>query len=59
MKTYLKTREVATRLRKSPRTIEYWRQIDYGPRYIRAGRDCLYDLELIEQWEQQQYANTA
>jgi len=62
MSPHLTTAELAARVRKSIRTVERWRQINEGPRYIKPNGDrspCLYPLKDVERWEQERYANTA
>lgn len=63
VKKYLTTAEVAERLRRSPRTVEEWRQLDRGPRFVRIhdvvdkrGRNIarvLYPIAEVERYEQQ------
>lgn len=45
------TDEVATYLRKPPRTLEQWRYRGVGPRYIKVGgRDVRYRWQDVEAW---------
>lgn len=48
---YYTTREIAARYRRSPRTVEYWRQIGYGPPWIRVGRQALYPVADVEAYD--------
>lgn len=43
--------ELAQRWRISPRTLEKWRQIGAGPRYLRVRGRVLYALSEIEAYE--------
>jgi hypothetical protein len=47
------TDEVATFLRKPPRTLEQWRYRGVGPRYVKAGRDVRYRWQDVETWLEQ------
>lgn len=49
--TYLTTREVAEKLRRSPRTVEDWRQLGTGPRFVRINRSVLYPAVEVERFE--------
>ena len=51
--------EVARRWRLSPRTLERWRWLKQGPRYIKAGGRVIYRLEDIEAYEVEQLRGTA
>lgn len=55
-KQYLTTEEVAQRFRTSAATVRYWRHVGKGPASFRVGTRVLYDLELVEAWEQAQQA---
>ena len=48
---HLSQRELARRLRVSPRTLEGWRWRGTGPRFIKAGGRVIYRLEDIEAFE--------
>lgn len=52
---YRTSAELADHLRVSKRTVEHWRQIDFGPPYIRAGRACLYDVAETAEWERSRH----
>lgn len=43
--------ELADRWRISPRTLEQWRWLGKGPRYLKIGARVLYDDEEIEAYE--------
>ena len=47
---HLSQHELALRLRLSPRTLERWRWIGEGPRFLRGGR-VAYRLRDVEAWE--------
>lgn len=55
---YLTTADLADRYRKSVRTIERWRSLSVGPPYTRVGRECLYPLDKVEQYDDERYADT-
>jgi hypothetical protein len=38
----------------SPRTLERWRWLGQGPRYLKLGGRCVYRLEDIEDFERAQ-----
>lgn len=66
MKTrYLTSAEVAAHYRRSPKTLERWRQIGYGPRwvYARGGKQALYPVAEVERFDaellEQKLPNTA
>jgi len=50
MLTLLTQREAARLLRLSERTLERYRVSGLGPRYVKAGRRCLYRVEDLETW---------
>jgi DNA-binding transcriptional MerR regulator len=50
---YLTTEEVATRFRRPPATVRYWRHIGYGPKGIRMGRRVVYSVAEIERFERE------
>ena len=47
---YLTTAEAAARLKRSPKTLEYWRLVGYGPPYYRQRRAIRYLLSEVLQW---------
>lgn len=51
MTAYLTTAEVAAHYRKSSRTIEYWRQIGYGPSFVRIRGTVRYPAAAIEAFD--------
>ncbi|WP_069630126.1 helix-turn-helix transcriptional regulator [Streptomyces niveus] len=51
---YLTSAEVAERYRIAESTIRYWRQIGYGPAYMKAGRQARYSLAALAQWDAEQ-----
>jgi Helix-turn-helix domain len=52
--THLNQRELARRLKLSPRTLEGWRWRGAGPRFVKAGGRVLYRLEDVEAFEAEQ-----
>jgi hypothetical protein len=50
-RVWLKTDELAERLRTAPGTVRYWRSAGIGPRGVKIGRRVLYDLDEVERWE--------
>jgi hypothetical protein len=46
--------QLANRWHMSPRTLEQWRWLCLGPRYLRIGRRIVYRLEDVEAFESQQ-----
>jgi predicted site-specific integrase-resolvase len=48
---HLNQRELAERLNISPRTLERWRWLGEGPRFLKIGGRCVYRLEDIERYE--------
>ena len=48
---HLDQNELAKRWNHSPRTLERWRSLRQGPRYIKIGGHVLYRLEDIEAYE--------
>lgn len=53
-RVWLRTEDLAERLRTTPGTCRYWRHIGYGPEGVRIGRRTLYDLGEVERWEAEQ-----
>ena len=51
---HLSQRELARRLKLSPRTLEGWRWRGIGPRFVKAGGRVLYRLEEVEAFEAEQ-----
>lgn len=47
---YLTTIEAAARLKRSPKTLEYWRLVGYGPPYYRQRRAIRYLLSEVLGW---------
>jgi hypothetical protein len=43
--------EVAQRWRISPRTLERWRWLNLGPRYLKIGGRVVYRIEDVEAYE--------
>jgi hypothetical protein len=43
--------ELSRRWRVSPRTLEGWRWLGEGPRYLKIGGRVVYRLEDVEAWE--------
>ena len=52
--THLNQTHLARRWNISPRTLERWRWIGQGPRYIKIGGRVVYRIEEIEAFELQQ-----
>ncbi|WNI15219.1 helix-turn-helix transcriptional regulator [Actinacidiphila sp. ITFR-21] len=59
IKRYLTSAQVAERYQAGESTIRYWRQIGYGPTYIKVGRRALYDPEELDRWDAQQERGAA
>jgi predicted site-specific integrase-resolvase len=51
---HLNQKEVAQRWSVSPRTLERWRWIGQGPRFLKVGRRVVYRIEDIEAYEAEQ-----
>jgi hypothetical protein len=47
---YLTTVEAAARLKRSPKTLEYWRVVGFGPPYYRQRRAIRYLLSEVLAW---------
>jgi phage terminase Nu1 subunit (DNA packaging protein) len=47
---YLKTKELAALVRKSPATVRGWRHRGVGPRGTKVGKDVLYHRDTVRQW---------
>lgn len=57
---YITTKELSKRWKINPNTIEHWRSVGLGPKFIRIGRKILYSLNSISEFEQMNTAeNTA
>lgn len=50
MEAYLKTEDVALRVRRSDATVRYWRHIGVGPPGFRVGRGVLYRESDVQAW---------
>ena len=48
---HLKQSELAARWTISPRTLERWRWVGQGPRYLKVGGRVIYRLEDVEAYE--------
>jgi Helix-turn-helix domain len=46
--------QLADRWHMSPRTLEQWRWLGKGPRFLKIGARVLYDESVIEYYEQSQ-----
>ncbi len=53
-KTHVTQTELARRWSISPRTLERWRWIGEGPRFLKIGGRVLYRLDEIEAFESRQ-----
>ncbi len=42
--------EVASYLQKPLRTLEQWRYLGTGPRFIKVGRDVRYQWDAVDAW---------
>jgi hypothetical protein len=51
---HLNQRELAERLHISPRTLERWRWVGEGPRFLKIGGRVVYRLQDIERYEAEQ-----
>jgi hypothetical protein len=51
---HLNQRELAERLNISPRTLERWRWLGEGPRFLKIGGRVVYRLQDIERYEAEQ-----
>jgi phage terminase Nu1 subunit (DNA packaging protein) len=49
--SHLTKAELAARRRVTPRTVERWMRNGCGPAYERRGRQALFALSKIEEWE--------
>jgi predicted site-specific integrase-resolvase len=49
--THLNQVELSRRWRISPRTLERWRWLGDGPKYIKIGGRVVYRVEDVERWE--------
>ncbi len=47
----LSQKQLADRWLKSPRTLEQWRWLGKGPRYLKIGARVIYPLEFVEAYE--------
>jgi hypothetical protein len=55
---YLNQEELARRWRVSPRTLERWRWLKTGPRYLKLGGKVVYALSDVEAYERKRRART-
>jgi hypothetical protein len=51
---HLSQSELVERWGVSPRTLERWRWLGFGPRYIKVGGRVVYRVDEIEAFEQRQ-----
>lgn len=51
---FLKQKDVARRWGLSPRTLERWRVVGEGPRFVKVGAHVVYRLRDVEIWEEGQ-----
>ncbi|MBS0563301.1 MAG: DNA-binding protein [Proteobacteria bacterium] len=51
--------ELAARWRISHRTLEYWRSLGEGPRFIKIGRLVIYRMEDVVAFENQELSEIA
>lgn len=49
---YITTKELSKRWKINPNTIEHWRSVGFGTKFIRIGRKILYSLNSISEFEQ-------
>lgn len=60
MEKLLTTKEAAPPCGVEPHTMENWRLIGKGPKFIRAGRKIVYDPADIERWKaSNRYSSTS
>jgi hypothetical protein len=52
--THLNQVELSRRWSISPRTLERWRWLGQGPRYLKIGGRVVYRLDYVEAYEAQQ-----
>ena len=57
--TLLTTKELADRWRLSTKTLSNWRTKQEGPSFVKFGKNVLYRIEDVEQYEQQFTHHTA
>lgn len=55
--THLNAELLARRWSLSPRTLERWRGVGQGPKFLKLGGRCVYRLEDIEAFETEQLRN--
>ncbi len=48
---YITTKELSKRWKINPNTIEHWRSVGFGTKFIRIGRKILYSLNSISEFE--------
>jgi predicted site-specific integrase-resolvase len=48
---HLNQTELARRWSISPRTLERWRWVGYGPKFLKMGGRCVYRIEDVEAYE--------
>ena len=54
MTKHMTQRDLARRWAMSERTLESWRWLGHGPRYLKLGGRCVYRLEDVEAYEEAQ-----
>lgn len=53
---YMKTKELADLVRKSPATVRSWRHRGLGPRGMKIGKDVLYHRDVVAKWLEEREA---
>ena len=56
---FLDTKELATRWKISPRTLENQRGKGAGPEFFKIGGKVLYDLQYIEEYKKTRFVSNA
>ena len=56
---YYNTTETAEQLGIQASTLRQWRKKDKGPKFVRWGRDCLYEAGEIKAWLNRNFGGAA
>ena len=59
MTRHLRQKDLAERWHVSPRTLERWRWLGRGPRFLKVGGRVVYRLEDVEAYERDQVHGSA
>ena len=57
-KIFLNQAELSERWRMSPRTLERWRWLGQGPKFLKISGNVLYDFSTIQSFEENQLRNS-